>query len=50
MRRINQLIDEIERLIKEYQIEILAIEDIQLEYNTLVFKTLAMLRGILFII
>ena len=48
MRRINQLIDEIERLIKEYQIEILAIEDIQLEYNTLVFKTLAMLRGILF--
>lgn len=48
MRRINQLIDEIDRLIEEYSIKIIAIEDIQLEYNTIVFKTLAMLRGILF--
>lgn len=48
MGRINQLLDEIDRLIKEYSIKIIAIEDIQLEYNTIVFKTLAMLRGILF--
>lgn len=48
MKRVNQLLDEIDRLIKEYDIEVFAIEDIQLEYNTIVFKTLAMLRGILF--
>lgn len=48
MKRINQLLDEIDRLIDEHSIEIIAIEDIQLEYNTIVFKTLAMLRGILF--
>jgi Holliday junction resolvasome RuvABC endonuclease subunit len=48
MNRINQLLDEIDRLIKENNIKIIAIEDIQLEYNTIVFKTLAMLRGILF--
>lgn len=48
MKRINQLIDEIERLIKKYTIKILAIENIQLQYNTLVFKTLCMLRGILY--
>lgn len=48
MKRINQLMDEIERLIKKYNIKILAIENIQLQYNTLVFKTLCMLRGILY--
>lgn len=48
MKRINQLLDEIDRLIKEYSIKVIAIEDIQLEYNTIVFKTLAMLRGVLF--
>lgn len=48
MKRINQLLDEIDRLIEEYSIKVVAIEDLQLEHNTLVFKTLAMLRGILF--
>ncbi len=48
MKRINQLLDEIDVLIEKYNIRAIAIEDIQLEYNTLVFKTLAMLRGILF--
>lgn len=48
MKRINQLLDEVDRLIETYSIKIIAIEDIQLEYNTIVFKTLAMLRGILF--
>lgn len=47
MKRIEQSLQEIEKLIKKYKIEIIALEDIQLEYNTIVFKTLAMLRGIL---
>lgn len=47
MKRINQLLDEIDRLIKEYRIKVIGIEDLQLEYNTIVFKTLAELRGVL---
>ena len=47
MKRINQLLDEIDRLIKEYKIKVIGIEDLQLEYNTIVFKTLAELRGVL---
>lgn len=46
-KRINQLLDEIDRLIAEYNIKVIGIEDLQLEYNTIVFKTLAMLRGVL---
>lgn len=47
MKRINQLLNEIDRLIKEYKIKVIGIEDLQLEYNTIVFKTLAELRGVL---
>lgn len=48
MGRINQLLDEINRLIKLFNIRVIAIEAIQLEWNTKVYETLAMLRGILF--
>lgn len=47
MERIKLLLEEIRRLIAEYDIKVVAIEDTQMENNTLVFKTLSMLRGIL---
>lgn len=47
MERIKALLEEIKRLIAEYDIKVVAIEDTQMENNTLVFKTLCMLRGIL---
>lgn len=48
MERIKILLEEIDTIIEKHSIKYVAIEDIQLEYNTLVFKTLAMLRGILY--
>ena len=48
MKRIKELLKEVDKMIDENSIKVVAIENVRLEYNTMVFKTLCELRGILF--
>lgn len=45
--RVHELTTEVRKLAKKHKIQVIAIEDIQFQHNVVVFKTLAMLRGIL---